>query len=389
MTITTNVTAAKAGLTGASALVELFRAGGYTLTEPAVLQPVEAFLEVSGEDIRKRLFVTLDADSRDWCLRPEFTIPVCRDHLTGAHATEAASYAYLGPVFRMRAGEKGEFLQAGVESIGRVDREAADAEVISLACDAAAIGGLDAPDILIGDVAVLQGFVKSLGLPATAARRLMRAVSAGQGVAAAQTLKDEARPVSMSHAGLLAAIEGQDPKAARRFVEDVLSIAGISRVGGRSAGDIASRFLDRASEKSQNISEEAVAAVAACLAVEGDPDACAARLRRLTADVGVNLAPELDAFEARIGFMAARGLDVARMRFSASFARNLDYYTSFIFELRSPDPAQPKPAAGGGRYDTLMRRLGASANMPAVGFSLWLDRLPRNLVATKLAGGAP
>lgn len=385
MTITTTAAEARAGLTGAHALVELFRAAGYSLTEPAVMQPVEAFLEVSGEDIRKRLFMTQDADGRDWCLRPEFTIPVCRDHLAGPRAHEAANHAYLGPVFRMRAGEKGEFLQAGVESIGRSDLEAADAEVIALACDALAIGGLPEPDVMIGDVAVLRGFVRALGLPAAASRRLMRAVAAGQGVAAAAVLKDGARPVSASHAGLIAAIEGQDPKAARRFVEDVLSIAGISRVGGRSAGDIAARFLDRAGEKNHSVPEEAIAAITACLAVEGDPDACAAELRALAGDCGIGIDAELDAFEARIGFMAARGLDVARMRFSGSFARNLDYYTSFIFELRSPDPAQPKPAAGGGRYDTLMRKLGAASDVPAVGFSLWLDRLPR---APGVTGGA-
>ena len=43
---------------------------------------------------------------------------------------------------------------------------------------------------------------------------------------------------------LLKALEGQDPNAAKAFVEDVLSIAGISRVGGRSAGEIAERFLE-------------------------------------------------------------------------------------------------------------------------------------------------
>lgn len=360
---------------GWDGLIALFARHGYRRAEPAILQPVDAFLEVSGEDIRKRLFVTQDADGREWCLRPEFTIPVCRSHLDRLGG-DAADHAYLGPVFRMRAGEKGEFLQAGVESIGRSDKEAADAEVIAIACEAAALGGLPEPDILIGDVAVLQGLVRELGLPGGAGRRLMRAVSAGRGVDAASVLRDHARPEAAGHAGLLAALEGQDPKAARRFVEDVLSIAGISRVGGRSAADIAERFLARAGEREQGVAPEAMEAIAACLAIEDAPDEAAARLRALAASLGVALDAELDALEARIGFMAARGLDVDKMRFSAGFARNLDYYTSFIFELRAPGAAHARPVAGGGRYDGLMRRLGAARDIPAVGVSIWLERLP-------------
>ncbi len=144
----------------------------------------------------------------------------------------------------------------------------------------------------------------------------------------------------------------------------MLSIAGISRVGGRSASDIAERFLARAGEKATGTSEEARAAIARLLAISGEPDAAAAELRALAGELGIDVAAELDALESRFGFMAALGLDLGRMRFEASFARNLDYYTSFIFELRSADPSQPKPAAGGGRYDLLMGRLGAAEEIP-------------------------
>ena len=53
---------------------------GYAPVSPPVLQPVEPFLELSGEDIRRRIFVTQDGGGAELCLRPEFTIPVCRLH---------------------------------------------------------------------------------------------------------------------------------------------------------------------------------------------------------------------------------------------------------------------------------------------------------------------
>lgn len=365
----------------ALALLEIFRQHGYARSEPDILQPADIFLDVSGEDMRKRMFMTQDAEGREWCLRPEYTIPVCRSHLAaqaqGADAggEGAFAYAYAGPVFRMRSGETGEFRQAGIELLGGADPEAADAEVMALTCEAVARAGLARPDMRLGDVAILKAVLASLALPTAAQRRLMRAVSAGQGAAALSAL--DAKPASSNHAGLVAALAGQDPRAAQDFVEDVLSIAGIDSVGGRSAADIAGRFLARAGENGAGVADEARAVVARLLAVEGDPDAAAAALRALAGDAGLKLDAELDALEARTGFLAARGLDISAMRFEAGFARNLDYYTSFIFELHDPAPGSPKPVAGGGRYDTLLARLGASSPTPAVGASIWLDRLVR------------
>lgn len=351
-----------------------FEREGYARAEPAILQPVEPFLDLSGEDIRRRIFLTQDADGREWCLRPEYTIPVALAHIASG-STEPASYAYAGPVFRMRAEEPGEFAQAGLESFGRSDFAAADAEIMALTVEAAAALGLAQPRLLMGDVSLLGALLDGLAVPQAARRRLLRAVAQGKGTEAVAALEPPATEVEHAHAGLLKALEGQDPKAARAFVEDVLSIAGISTVGGRSAHDIAERFLARAAERDNPVNGEASAVIAHALAIGGDPDGASAAWRKLAGEAGLELSAALDAFDERTGFLAARGVDVGTISFSAGFARNLDYYTGFIFELH--DPARPdlKPIAGGGRYDGVLRRLGAPAPVPAVGASLWLDRL--------------
>ncbi|HEY5167051.1 MAG TPA: ATP phosphoribosyltransferase regulatory subunit, partial [Pseudolabrys sp.] len=86
------------------------------------------------------------------------------------------------------------------------------------------------------------------------------------------------------------------------------------------------------------------------------------------------LAPALDLFESRTGFLAARGIDLKRVRFSTSFGRGFDYYTGFVFELT--DPARTgDPLVAGGRYDGLLARLGSTEATPAVGFAVWIERL--------------
>lgn len=355
-------------------VIALFAREGYGRAEPAILQPAEFFLDLSGEDIRRRIFMTQDTDGRDWCLRPEYTIPVALDHIASGTA-EPAAYAYAGPVFRMRAGEPGEFSQAGLESFGRDDFTATDAEIMALTIEATAALGLAAPRIAMGDVALLNALLDGLVVPPGARRRLMRAVVHGKGTQAVAALDSPVPEGDAAHAGLLKALEGQDPKAAKAFVEDVLAIAGISTVGGRSAGDIAERFLARAAERENPVNDDVRTVLAEALAVTGDPDTASVALRALAGRASLELSAELDAFDERTGFLAARGVDVTQIAFSSAFARNLDYYTGFIFELHDPARADGKPVAGGGRYDQVLGRLGAKTAIPAVGASLWLDRL--------------
>ncbi|MGL4727355.1 MAG: ATP phosphoribosyltransferase regulatory subunit [Bosea sp. (in: a-proteobacteria)] len=354
------------------AAVATFARAGFARVEPAILQPMEPFLDLSGEDIRRRMFVTQDGSGQEWCLRPEYTIPVARDHI--AAGARAGAYCYAGPVFRIRSGEPSEFAQAGLESFGRTDTTAADAEIMALTLEAVAAQGFAEPVIRMGDGALLVGFLDALDVPAAARRRLLRAIAQGSGDPLAQ-IDAPSAPVSESHSGLIAALQGQDPHAAKAFVEDVLSIAGISSVGGRSAGDIAERFLAKAAEKDQCMNDQARRVLGQIFAVKGDPDEALAALRGLSVAAGLDVGQALDRFDERIGFLAARGVDVSRISFSARFARNLDYYTGFVFELTDPDRTDGKPVAGGGRYDGLMQRLGAAEPVPAVGASIWLGRL--------------
>lgn len=354
------------------ALIALFEREGYARVEPPILQPAEVFIDLSGEDIRRRMFVTQDAAGREMCLRPEYTIPVCRAHLAEFGAAPA-SYAYLGPVFRLRPNETGEFLQAGIESVGRRDVAAADAEILALALEGLQTLGTGRIAVRLGDMGLLEGLLDALGVAPAGKRRLMRAIVSGRG------LDGFAEPPGGQgvgeHAGLLAAIEGQAPHAARAFVEDILSIAGISSVGGRSAGEIAERFLARAANPSGGLPEEARSILTRYLAIAGDPDTAAAAVRGLARDAGLDLERAIDMLEERTGFMAVRGLDIASFHFAADFARNLDYYTGFIFEAADPQRSDGKPLAGGGRYDRLLQHLGAAEPIAAVGCSFWLDRI--------------
>jgi ATP phosphoribosyltransferase regulatory subunit len=372
------------------AILTQFLRQGFRRSEPAILQPASVFLDRSGEDFRGRLYLTSDADGVDLCLRPEYTIPVCLEYLASAQAGEPTDFAYGGSVFRFpsdpRQGISGEFLQAGLESFGREDCEAADAEILSAALEAAKIAGAGALELRMGDAGLVSAFLDRLDLPPVLRRRLETGFARGHSIE-----KIFAPPARSGgeQAGVLAALTKVDQADARALVEDLLAIAGISTVGGRNANEIAERFLEQATLANDlGVANEKRALVESFLSVEGHPDHASATFRRIAADAKLDLSAALDSFDARSGFIAAHGVDLDGVIFSASFARRLDYYSGFVFQARNAHSCGGPPAISGGRYDRLLKTLGAKEDIPAVGAAIRIDRLLPASVERSFSGSA-
>ena len=366
----------------ADGLLSSFAQAGYIKAEPAILQPAEPFLDLSGEDIRKSLYLTSDAGGEELCLRPDLTIPVARDYLASSKAGQPAGYCYLGPVFRYRSARSSEFLQAGIESFGRQDRAAADAEMLALGLEATAAFGITDVDIRTGDVALFTTLIDALGLYPVWRRRLIKDFNRKSNLAQdIEQLTLATGPGHNEYEGVLAALAGSDRKAALALVTDMMSIAGATNVGGRTVAEIADRFLEQSTLKGGALPRDALTVIKRFLAISGDPDDALGQLRALASDAKLDIHAAIDQFESRIGFMAARGITTGSVGFATSFGRGIDYYTGFEFELHRKGNGD-EPLVAGGRYDGLMTQLGSSTPIPAVGFSIWIDS------ASRIAGSA-
>ena len=251
--------------------------------------------------------------------------------------------------------------------------------MLALGLDATAHYGLAAPDIRMGDVGLFAALVAALDLAPAWKRRLIKDFNHKTSLAHdLDRLTISASSARPEYQGVLAALAGSDPKGAHALVTDLLSIAGISAVGGRSVGEIADRFLEQATLGAQtSLPRETRALIERFLAIAGDPDEAAAELDAFARDANIALDAALDLFESRIGFLAARGVELRRIRFSTAFGRGLDYYTGFVFELHDPRAQTDGQLVAGGRYDGLLTRLGSARAIPAVGFAVWIERLGR------------
>ncbi|MGC2087358.1 MAG: ATP phosphoribosyltransferase regulatory subunit [Bradyrhizobium sp.] len=358
----------------AGPLLQSFAEAGYQRAEPAILQPAEPFLDLSGEDIRKSLYLTTDPGGEELCLRPDLTIPVARDYLASPRAGQPAGFSYLGPVFRYRGGHPSEFLQAGIESFGRQDRAAADAEMLALALKATSAVGIDV-EIRTGDVALFIALIDALDLYPVWRRRLIkdfnRKITLEQDL---ERLTIASAATRNEYEGVLAALAGSDRKAALALVADLMSIAGATALGGRTVAEIADRFLEQSTLKGGALPRNALNLLKRFLGISGAPAEAIAALRSLAIDTGLDIAAAIDQLEARVGFMAEHGIDTSKVRFATAFGRGLDYYTGFEFELHSKGNGA-EPLVAGGRYDGLLSQLGAAEPVPAVGFSIWVEAL--------------
>lgn len=358
--------------------LDLLRGAGFTPVDVPVLLPMEDFVRISGEEFRRRIFITSDNRGNDWCLRPEFTIPVCRQRL--AADPEGGRFSYSGRIFRNgRAGEADEVWQIGGEIIGRHEEATADAEALALSLSVSAGFGLDRPLVTIGDAALFSGLVAALGVPAAWSRRLTALFGDPERVMETLAHMGERRGGYSSfaaHREIIAALSQFPAEKVGELFADILSIAGIRTVGGRSTGEIAERVLEQAMLAAEDVIPDAhVAAIRDLLAIDVPLAQASDALSALSARLGdpEALSSAVARFSARAEAIA-EVTGAAEVRFSGSFGRKLGYYDGFVFDVH--DPARPEigQVCGGGRYDGLMTTFGAAPGVRAVGFAVWTDR---------------
>ena len=98
----------------------------------------------------------------------------------------------------------------------------------------------------IGDARVFDSVLGALGLPEVWLRRVRRGLAQGRPL---EAVLNGGGQGAIAQSGVLAALERADHAGAKALVEDLLAIAGIATVGGRSAGEIADRFLEQAAAR--------------------------------------------------------------------------------------------------------------------------------------------
>lgn len=325
-------------------LLAAFREAGAEEVAPDILLPAESLLDLYGEDIRARAYVTSDPIRGEMMLRPDFTVPVVQAHME--NGAEPARYCYLGEVFRKQdmgdtrpeTPRDNEYLQAGFELFSH--EAGADAEVFALFYRLLSPYGARAET---GDMGLLLDAVRGLPLPAPRRDALLHHIwRAGRFQQLLVRFSAETRP--------------------RDFPQNVASWTGL-----RSTAEMQAR-IDRLQADAGSPPLPAIwtERLKRLFAVRAPASEAVVMLRELALE-WPEIAGAVERIVTRFDKIARAGVAPEQVVFDASHGRTtMEYYDGFTFSFMAGDRGWP-PIASGGRYDALTSVLGKGRRIPAVG----------------------
>jgi len=294
------------------------RAFNFLEYDAPVLEPLELYIEKSGEEIVGQLFNFEDRGGRAVALRPEMTPSLAR--LIGAKANSLKrpiKWFNIGEHYRYERPQKGRlraFYQFNVDIFGE-SGPSADAELIALLAQSLQSFGLGSSDFKIR----------------LSDRDLWLLMLAAEGLDAAGS------------AEVLSIIDKLERTERSKTIEKLSAV-----LGGDAEG-----FLTRIEEAISIRDFDALKAYIGNLPLEGD--------------LAAQAESRLEEWTQLMGHLTAAGV-AEFIRIDLGIVRGLAYYTGFVFEAFEAS-GEGRALAGGGRYDALVKKLGGP-DMPAVGFAM-------------------
>lgn len=331
---------------------DVFEAAGAVPFEADILQSAETLLDLYGEDIRARAYVTSDPLRGEQMLRPDFTVPVVQGHM--AEGATPARYTYSGQVFRRQEEDEdraSEYQQVGFEIFEAKDPHASDAEVFALFQTTLAPLGLRAST---GDIGILMAAVDGLTTTDRRKAALKRHIWRPRRFRA---LLDRfaGRTAAPTHRKAL--ITSGDPFADTG-----------PEIGLRSRAEVEARIAILKDDATvAPIPENEVQILDELLSLREKSPMVLENLRDIAVDLP-SIGPAVENMARRLDAMKALGVNVDDLDFETAYGRTtMEYYDGFVFGFVSDRRPDLPAIASGGRYDALTAVLGQGVGVPAVG----------------------
>jgi ATP phosphoribosyltransferase regulatory subunit len=349
-----------------AALVRLVESRTVTRATPALLLPAGPYFDLAGEEFGRNLLLTTTNNGLEYCLRPDFTLPIAQQYLEDGLIGAPAAFTYLGPIFRQQSSTPVEYEQAGLELLGQADADNALDQVLTFARWALAIYDITAPNVRLGGVGLFEAFLEAAQIPPAWRSRIRHRF--GHPEALERLMERLSNPEQK--------VEAPAPDSRDTVIEivtDAMLSGGLSLIGSRTPEEIADRYLEKQALESAPIPPETVALLQNYLSVSESTETAFERISEMCKAAGFDFDEPLYQVRNHAAALAALSPN-ADVIFDASFSPRLDYYTGIVFEMTGSDG---EVLASGGEYDRMLERLGAGEPVKASGCALWVDRLER------------
>ncbi len=336
-------------------IIKIFKNNGFVLTEPDVLLDSDYIIERSGEKFRSSMLTFDREDGKTMCLRPDLTVASCISYL---QKRTSSKICYSGQAYR-RSGIKGsDFInnQLGIEILGSKNQTQDDFKVISTILSSAKKIKRKKIQIKVGDVNLFKSLINALDMPERWKLRLIRHFW---------------RPSYFEE--LLKRLEKNTDIDAVTFDADKKKFYEMKKldqdkvIAGRSISEILKRFDKKIKDPRSFVDgKKIVKIIKSFLKI----NCKLSKIDEELLDFAKKNNLKKNIFRNFKSILNLKKLN-QNIVFIANFGRDVEYYTGIVFEVFSGK----KEIARGGRYDDLLKSLGAKKNIPAVGAAINLKNI--------------
>ena len=325
---------------------------------PSVIE-ANHIVQRSGENFRKFMFSFTDINGKELCLRPDLTIASCLRYLEEELKGKEKIF-YSGQAYRKVQNKKDSIIrnQVGFEIIGSKDEKNDDKEIINTSLESLQSIKYTTGTLTIGNVEIFNLLISKLNIPKRWKLRLIRHFWREK------YFNDLLKRLE-TNSDVDPTIVEIDKKRYFKMLKEDLS----KFIAGRSINEILKRFDNkirdpRGASKGKKVSQ----IIKNFLKIKCPINKAAAELNKFFKKNKINLVVDQNYFP-----ISKNKISKLNVVFSASFGRQLEYYTGMVFKIDIKFKSKNKNIINGGRYDKLISDLGSEKQIPAVGAALNLS----------------
>ena len=305
------------------------------------------------------MFSFTDINGKELCLRPDLTIASCLRYLD-ENLKGKEKIFYNGQAYRKLQNKKDSIIrnQVGFEIIGSKDEKNDDKEIINTSLESLQSIKYTTGTLTIGNVEIFNLLISKLNIPKRWKLRLIRHFWREK------YFNDLLKRLE-TNSDVDPTIVEIDKKRYFKMLKEDLS----KFIAGRSINEILKRFDNkirdpRGASKGKNVSQ----IIKNFLKIKCPINKAAAELNKFFKKNKINLVVDQKYFPT-----SKNKISKLNVVFSASFGRQLEYYTGMVFKIDIKFNSKNRNIINGGRYDKLISDLGSEKQIPAVGAALNLS----------------
>ena len=340
-------------------ILKSLKSGGFKYIELESVIETNHIVERSGESFRRFIFSFNDQKGNELCLRPDLTIASCIKYLNEKKRGTSKVF-YNGQAFRKSKNKKDPIIrnQIGFEVIGSNNEKKDDKKIIETAIKSLSKFKYSSGSLIIGNLEIFKLLLNKLDIPKRWKLRLQR-----------HFWREKYFNVLLNRLETNSDVDPTIVEIDKSKYQKMLNEDDSRQIAGRTVNEILSRFNNkikdpRRAKKGRNVCK----IIKDFLKINCPINQAAKKLNSFFIKNKINLRIEKEYFPITINKISK--LDI---RYSASFGRQLEYYTGMVFKIIVKFKSKKFNLINGGRYDNLIADLGSSKKIPAVGAAINLN----------------